>query len=887
MSRIVYGLILWWLASSALAAGSVVELGAAPRQALGDVLGLFYDPSGQLDLAEVQTREFQPLPSSAPNLGIREGATWARFVLVNAGPKSEERWLNVIWTARQTYTLYLVDGEGHSQRLENGVSLPIAERPLASRRILFPIRLAPGERKTAYLRCAGGTATVLDVTLWQPVAYLDTLTGFIALKYLGLGTTVIVLVFSLLAWRVRRRHSLLAVGVGQILVILLAFWQDGFLMEWIPADTGFWYSRCGNALVFIALFCHVVFARGFLEIPDHSRRLDRGLFALAGLCWFLAILSLGWVSPWLSNLVIVLVGLLLTGAAVFSVRRRGVPGLWYLVAWGGVWLGVTVHSVQMLGWLPGTPFFSELYYLPLIGSGLVFGYALYRDVEAVRLEFDTTQARLLTQEQRESERLARAVDEGTAEMRAAMARAEAASQAKSAFLSMVSHELRTPLHTILGYANLLGKHAEGEMFEKLSIIEKSGGQLLHLIDEVLYYSRGESQPMVLATEPVNLRALAAYLENTGRLLAEKNYNRFVVELAPNLPETVETDEGRLTQVLLNLIGNACKYTEFGRISLRVAALDYDGETPPGWRRIYFEVEDNGVGIAEADQDHVFDPFSRGSGRDRQGGVGLGLTIARQIVRAMEGDIGLESGLGRGCRFYFTLSLKETEAESHEVPTETGRIVGYAGPRLTLLVVDDIPLNRKLLGDLCQAWNFDVVMAADGEEAAACCRDAESPIAAALVDQFMPRADGWAFLRTVRGSPNFAHLPLILVSATLPERPQDMPDGMDFDRVLAKPVTPDQLAETLRSVLKLEWLREAPPLRPLASGRCLPPPPEKLAEFRNMLALGQVLALRRWADALALSHPEYAEFAKQVGRLSQAIDLAGLRSLLDRVSAEAG
>lgn len=888
-------LSVWWCGPALGGPGGAVVLGAESQQALGAYLGLLDDPAGTLDLAAVQRADaagkFRPAPPNAFSLGHLRGATWVRFVLANPGAERQERWLHVNWINQQSYILYLDGGRGTVERMESGARIAIPQRPLASRLVLFPFRLEPGATQTAYLRIAGRAITVVDLALWQPAALLDHLALSNALKYLGVGASGIVMVFGFLAFRARRRPGLLAIIPAQALTVLIALWMDGYAVDWLPADDGFWFTRGLVALVFMMFFCHILFARSFLGLARQFPWLDRGVLGLAASCPLMAVLQLSLDAlPSFHNLAILGVSGALTGVALLTALWKGKGGLTYLVIWGGFWIAVSFQIALNQGWLDGG-FSNDLWLVGLIVSGLALTYALYRDVEsthtelrAAHMEFQVAQTQLLAHKQRESDELVRAVADGTAEMREAMARAEEASQAKSAFLSMVSHELRTPLHTILGYASLLGKRAEGEMFEQLAIIEKSGAQLLHLIDEVLYYSRGESRPMVLAAEPVGLRALALYLEDTGRLLAEKNYNRFVVELAPNLPETVETDEARLTQVLLNLVDNACKYTEFGRVSLRIAAVDHEEPVAAGWRRLWFEVEDNGVGIALADQARVFEPFSRGGRRDGQGGVGLGLTIAQQIVRAMNGEIGLDSGPGRGSRFYFTLCLKEVAAGSREFPA-LGRIVGYAGPRLALLVVDDIALNRKLLGDLCRAWNFDVVMAADGAEAAALCQGTDPPIAAALVDQFMPRADGWAFLANIRGTPALAHLPLILVSATLPERPPDIPAGFDFDRVLTKPVTPDQLADTLRAVLGLEWLREAVPSRPVA-GRCVPPPMEKLVEFRKMLALGQVLALRRWAESLAASHPEYAEFAKQVGRLSQAIDLAGLNALLERVSAEA-
>jgi signal transduction histidine kinase/CheY-like chemotaxis protein len=895
----IAGLVCLAWSFAGVASDAVFRLGGEGRQPLGAYLGLFEDTAGALDLAGAMAAyaagKFQPSPSSVPNLGHRPGATWVRFSLANPTASPQERWLEVNWVFQQSYVLYLVDDAGgHHERMESGARIPIAERPLPSRRMLFPVRLEPGEHKTAYLRIAGRSMTVVDLTVWRPAVYLDNLSLSKALKYMGIGATAIVIVFSILAWRARRRPGLLALIPGHVATVLVSFWTDGFAEDWIAADDSFWYSRSLFSVVFLISLCHIVFARAFLELAEHAPRWDWIMRLLGGVCILLAIAPLFpaiHIAPVLRSYVQITVTGCLTWTALAAARRKGTSEFGYLAAWGGLWLAAMLRTIQGLGWLSETISVPELWLFVLMGSAVAMTYVLYLEVEAVKFASQDVQARLKDLEQNEFERLTRAVGERTEQLMVAMERAEAANRAKSAFLSTVSHEFRTPLHTILGYAHLLGRRAGSEFSHQLAAIEKSGAQLLRLIDEVLDFSRGESKSIALHPEPVSLPSLVRHLEDTGCLLAEKNGNRFSVELGPGLPEAVEADGQRLTQVLLNLIGNACKYTQRGAVRLSIAdggasmkeGASQEDEAMP-WRCLRFEVEDNGVGIALADQMRIFEPFSRGAGGERQPGVGLGLAIARQLVRAMGGDIELDSEPGRGSRFYFALRLREIEAEApFKARPLRGRIAGYQGPPLTLLVVDDIVLNRMFLQSLCAAWGFTVILAADGEEAIACCRTADSPIDAVLVDQFMPRVDGWDFLRRLRRIPAFASLPVVLVSAAPPERPLDFPADLDFDGVLLKPVTPGRLADVLKPLLGIEWQREPPPGAPTEAGQCIAPPADKLAEFRTMLELGQVIALRRWADAVAVSHPECAEFANQVQRLSQSVDLQGLQRLLEQAA----
>lgn len=483
----------------------------------------------------------------------------------------------------------------------------------------------------------------------------------------------------------------------------------------------------------------------------------------------------------------------------------------------------------------------------------------------------------------EQARLAQAVATRTAELLRATARAEEASRANSAFLSVISHELRTPLHTIIGYTQLLKKRTPDDFPDKLAIIERSGEQLLHLIDQVLDYSRGEAQPVALHLEPMHLAALAAHLENAGRLMADKNANRFSVTLDSALPVAVEADEQRLSQVLLNLIGNACKYTEQGAVQLHIGLADSPGEGPP-WHRLRFEVSDNGIGIPAEEQVHIFEPFSRVAGGQRQPGVGLGLAIARQLVTAMGSEIGLESSTGSGSRFFFELLLRETHMEDEPLPSTIGK---YRGNVRTVLVADDITENRQLMQHLLSMWGFRVEVAADGAEAVAIWRRADPPIDAALVDQIMPGMDGWGFLRAVREQGGDAHLPVILISAALPRRPENFPENLAFDRIIIKPVDSETLADHLHQLLGIEWTRERKSSGARQHKRSVTPPPaENLAEFRAMLELGQIPAIQRWAEDVALARPECVGFSRQVKKLCQAVDPEGLRKLLEQATKSA-
>jgi len=250
------------------------------------------------------------------------------------------------------------------------------------------------------------------------------------------------------------------------------------------------------------------------------------------------------------------------------------------------------------------------------------------------------------------------VRERTQELSVAKERAEVASRAKSQFLARMSHELRTPLNAVMGYAQIL-KMDDGlspKQRNGLDIIHSSGQHLLTLIVDILDLSRIEAGKAELRVAPVDLVQRLQAVIDIMRVMAEDKHIALSLQLDPLLPAVVLADEKRLNQVLLNLLGNAVKFTHVGGVTLLARVLP-SADAPPGHVRLRFEVQDTGVGIAEDQAVRLFEPFEQaGSAEQRVGGTGLGLAISRQLVRMMGGEIQLESRLAQGSRFWFEISV---------------------------------------------------------------------------------------------------------------------------------------------------------------------------------------------------------------------------------------
>ena len=405
---------------------------------------------------------------------------------------------------------------------------------------------------------------------------------------------------------------------------------------------------------------------------------------------------------------------------------------------------------------------------------------------------------------RHADMLEATVRERTAALAESEQRALAASRAKSAFLANMSHELRTPLNGVLGFAQLLArrKNRDAEDRHGLDVIISSGEHLLGLINDVLSLSKIEAGSVTLEQTRFDPRTLLRDVENVLRFRAEEKHIRFTIDLDESqLPATVLGDPVRLRQILLNLVGNAVKFTESGSVTLRAR-----------WRdgRAAFDIEDTGPGIAAAELPRLFEPFVQSeSGRRSKEGTGLGLALSRDLARLMHGDITVESTPGRGSQFHVEVSLPAADAES-AVVTETRRVSALAPnqPARRILVVDDTAINRMVLRRLLEHVGFDVREASNGEEAVATWRSWKPHLI--WMDWRMHGMDGLEATRRIRAeerASNAPRIPIIALSASALDHERGEILAAGCDEFVAKPFRESTIFAKLRDHLGVEYVYE--------------------------------------------------------------------------------
>jgi signal transduction histidine kinase/CheY-like chemotaxis protein/HPt (histidine-containing phosphotransfer) domain-containing protein len=388
--------------------------------------------------------------------------------------------------------------------------------------------------------------------------------------------------------------------------------------------------------------------------------------------------------------------------------------------------------------------------------------------------------------------LVRQLEDKSQLLEEARARAEDASRAKGEFLANMSHEIRTPLSAIIGMAeHMLASGADETMIRR---IRSSAESLIAIIGDILDFSKIESRKLVLDREPFVLRTALQDAIESLRIRADEKGLSLQLEVTPAVPDTVVGDALRLRQILLNLIGNAIKFTDAGEVRLRVGvASDLPGEVC-----LHFAVLDTGVGIPREKQDVVFQAFAQadGSSTRRYGGTGLGLSISARLVELMGGDIWVESEQGRGAAFRFTaiFSLPGSAPARVIPPPEPVR-----REPLTVLVVEDETVHRELLSALLVGRGHRVVTARNGREAIVELSRNRADVV--IMDLQMPELDGFRTAETVREWERTAggHLPIIAMTASALADDPDRCARAGMDRFLTKPIPRELLFQTVEEL----------------------------------------------------------------------------------------
>ncbi|MBP0019827.1 MAG: response regulator [Cyanobacteria bacterium SBLK] len=495
-------------------------------------------------------------------------------------------------------------------------------------------------------------------------------------------------------------------------------------------------------------------------------------------------------------------------------------------------------------------------------------------------------------------------------------RANAANHAKSEFLANMSHELRTPLNGILGYAQILqnatdlNQHRNGA-----DIIHQSGIHLLTLINDVLDLSKIEAQKMKLMARDFHLPSFLLGITEILRIRAEQKGIEFHYFPDRALPEGIHADDKRLRQVLLNLLGNAIKFTDIGSVtfSVTISPSPVTSYTPPSFpplqrgvrgenqhfgkaqrkqpitnNKIRFQIKDTGIGMTPEQMEKIFMPFEQAGGRaHREEGTGLGLTICTKIVSMMDSTIHVTSTPHAGSTFGFEIDVPLATEWAHSLTMgERGKIIGYSGDRRKLLIVDDRTVNRSVLREVLTPLGFELREAENGREAIAHLQNFQPDLI--VTDLAMPEIDGFELVRYLRneGSSTLASTVVIASSASVSNADRYEAIAVGCNDFLPKPVEMDKLFVYLQKYLHLSWSYaektaiSAPTISDLEEID-LAPPSEWLARLERAAKIGDIEEIELQTRHLKQAEPQYAAFCDRLLQLTEEFDERGILKLIQQ------
>ncbi|HXD42888.1 MAG TPA: ATP-binding protein [Ramlibacter sp.] len=542
--------------------------------------------------------------------------------------------------------------------------------------------------------------------------------------------------------------------------------------------------------------------------------------------------------------------------------------------------------------------FLKAYMALLVIAGIVAWWlVLAHKSRQVAQEESNRQTHLLMREIESHQR----TDEA---LKSARLAADQANQAKSRYISAISHELRTPLNSILGYAQLMGEDSgvPAHRQQAVNVIKRGGEHLLQLIEGTLDIARIESGKLTLAIKPMRFADCVHEMAGMFELQAAAKGLAFRFDTEGAIPEVVRADEKRLRQILINLLGNAIKFTAQGQVVFRVR---YAREMA------HIEIEDTGPGLTPQEVEQIFEPFARGSSASQTApGAGLGLTIAKMLTDLMGGELTVSTAPGAGSVFRIKLFLPEVShpVVARELAQQRPRR-GYEGARRKILVVDNEEADRELLVQLLQPLGFELRTAASGHDALDLLAAGLQPDAI-LMDLAMPGIDGWETIRRLRrlervkaitaaGPPQGGEAPsggsalhevksvgarIAVVSANAFDKGLDNDAGIPPEDFILKPVRHSELLDWLQRQLALRWLEEpavAAAAPPKAATAWRWPTPLSLRALQDMVDLGYYRGIMNKLDEIASLQPECADFAAAMRDLARQFQFEAMSRELAR------
>jgi signal transduction histidine kinase/DNA-binding response OmpR family regulator/HPt (histidine-containing phosphotransfer) domain-containing protein len=770
----------------ALAAGKLLLDDRAGEVEAWPAITVLSDPGGKLSAEAALASAGYAAPQSAyATLGVNKGVLWLR-IPVSVAPDTAEEWvLNIDYAVLNRVDVYVASSGQLARRAVLGNLQPQHSDVAGGRAPAVLLQLKPGQDHTLLLRVENRGAMLLPIRLSRPGVFHEMALNEQMIQGMLIGLSLCLLLYSLAQWINLReplfgKFALLIAGTTLFSVEFFGLgtqylWKDNIWMSLHAGGLFALMASCGAYL-----FVEQALARpGMDRMFSRLMKLGAALTVISATAYALDLIGVDVLVGIVSTLGVMPMLLGLPGAFMRA-RRGDRVGTFFLIGWTVSFSSSVILSQVINGKLP-----ANFWTMHALQFGNAFDMLVFMRILGLR-----TQA-----------------------MRTAMLRAEEATRLKSDFLANMSHEIRTPMNAIIGMSRLaLMSGPDPKLANYLGKILGAGEHLLGIINDILDFSKIEAGKLSLEKVPFDLNDLLEHLSSLTASKTDAKRVELVFRVDRGVPARLVGDPLRLGQILINLTGNAVKFTERGEIVVAVVVSAREA----GAVSLRFSVSDTGIGMNDAQLARLFQSFSQADGSitRKYGGTGLGLSISRQLVEMMGGTIRVSSTPGVGSRFSFTVQLGIGDAAAPGVASPVAAL-----HQLRVLVVDDLETARDALTEMLGSFGITADTASSGEQCMAMLAravEAGAPYQVVLMDYLMPGWDGVETIRRIRADVRFPAPPAILmVTACTRERVLQQEGQVALDGFLTKPVGPALLYHSLLQVFSADSEAPSPAAAPVA------------------------------------------------------------------------
>jgi len=799
------------------------SMGAQPPVVLSDDfdeypvaphLACLEDPTGSLTIDDVASPKyearFKPGPGKSPNFGFTDSAVWVRFQVINhADPNTRWR-LKISFSYFDDIRLFMpASGGSGFTEVRSGNVVPIHQRDVLSGMYVFKLPVPPQCSPVFYLRFKNQGMMVLPLAILSEEAFFVHQQRTSLFQGAFYSVLFIMAAYNLVLFIMIREKSYayLVLFLGSVLLFQLL--RDGYPRMMFPTSN-FWLSGNGQLSAFaLTQVSKILFISAYLSTSVQTPKLHRCLLVLMALTGMAVVaftaLPVGLtIKPFFLLSQVNLVVVFIIGFMLCLKRYR--PACFFFPAWITLTLGTSLFFFVRGGLIEHSELTEKAYQIGIVPAVLLLSLGVADRITLLKREREAAQEQAF-RISRQNERLMleqnilleRKISERTAELVLAKEAAEASNRAKSGFEANMSHEIRTPLNAIIGLISLgLRKSSSPVMRGYLTRMRAAAGSLLGILNDVLDFSRIESGKLRTESVHFRLREVLDDVHAVSEARAQEKGLCLSLAVSPEVPPILKGDPLRLKQVLLNLVGNAIKFTDSGRIDVS-AAVEAAADRQGGRICLRFSVKDTGIGFREEQSGLLFEPFTQAdlSTTRKYGGSGLGLTISKDLVKLMGGEMEVESRPGEGSLFSFTafFGVGSTDRASSSLIREPAlpnapacHTPGNLFCPARVLVVDDNEVNRLIAGELLDEAGLTVDMAVNGKEAVEAVKNRDYDLV--LMDIQMSEMDGYEAARTIRNARNSVPIVALTAKAMAGERELCLAAGMDD--FVSKPFVPEDL-----------------------------------------------------------------------------------------------